>query len=461
MRNIIISDYTLRLLGEKRGAGLLFREKTAVAHCLDNCGINMIELDAVKNVKEDTVICKTIAKTVENSTLCIPIGDTADGAETAWNCICDAHDPCLQVCMPVSTVQMEYRYHVKDAGMIKKVQSLCSAASALCKKVEFVAEDATRADKKFLIDVCSAAKESGAYAVTLCDDAGIVLPDELAQTVREIKEQTGLSVYVRTSDEINLAAACALAAVTAGADGVKTASVGENILLTQKFASALKVRGESIGVTSSLRQTEIYRDIESMIHLVGNDTSSENDGGNDILLDRDSTLTQVNDAVTKLGYELSSQDLGYIYETIKHLCLKKESVGGRELEAIIASNAMQVPSTYHLENYLTTTGTLSSISKVTLRRGEDKTVGVAEGNGAVDSAFKAIEQIIGYHYELDDFQIQAVTGGKEALGSALVRLRCDGKLYSGNGISGDIVSASIRAYLNAVNKIVYNSENEQ
>ena len=95
------------------------------------------------------------------------------------------------------------------------------------------------------------------------------------------------------------------------------------------------------------------------------------------------------------------------------------------------------------------------MSQVTLRSGDDILSGVSTGDGPIDSAFRAIEQSIGYHYELDDFQVQSVTEGKEALGSALVRLRNNGKLYSGNGISTDIVAASIRAYINALNKIVF------
>ena len=141
------------------------------------------------------------------------------------------------------------------------------------------------------------------------------------------------------------------------------------------------------------------------------------------------------------------------------VCEKKGSVGAKEFEALIASSAMQAPSTYHLESYTTNCGNLtSSMSQVTLKCGDEILNGVSTGDGPIDSVFRAIEQCIGYHYELDDFQVQAVTEGKEALGSALVRLRNNGKLYSGNGISTDIVAASVRAYINALNKIVFEEE---
>ena len=162
----------------------------------------------------------------------------------------------------------------------------------------------------------------------------------------------------------------------------------------------------------------------------------------------------MNSAVA-LGYDLSEADCGNVYKALITVCEKRGTVGAKEFEALIASNAMQAPSTYHFESYTTTSSNLSkSMSQVTLKMGGEIICGVSSGDGPIDSAFRAIEQCIGYHYELDNFEVQSVTEGKEALGSALVRLRNNGKLYSGNGTSTDIVGASIRAYINAINKIV-------
>jgi 2-isopropylmalate synthase len=117
---------------------------------------------------------------------------------------------------------------------------------------------------------------------------------------------------------------------------------------------------------------------------------------------------------------------------------------------------MQAPSTYHFETYTTTSSNISSaMTQIVLKCNDEIICGVSDGDGPIDSAFRAIEQCIGHHYELDDYQVQSVTEGKEALGSALVRLRVGGKLYSGNGTSTDIIAASIRAYINALNKIVF------
>ena len=175
-----------------------------------------------------------------------------------------------------------------------------------------------------------------------------------------------------------------------------------------------------------------------------------------VFLDTSSTQEEVSEAVKALGYDLDGDDEKKVYDAVKRLTEKKSSIGAKELEAVVASSAMQVPATYTLKSYVSTISNMvNAVSNVILEDENGTLSGVATGDGPIDSAFKAIETCIGHHYELDDFQIQAVTEGKEALGSALVRLRSSGRLYSGNGLSTDICGASIRAYINALNKIAY------
>ena len=164
-------------------------------------------------------------------------------------------------------------------------------------------------------------------------------------------------------------------------------------------------------------------------------------------------------AVEHLGYDLSDEDQSKVVEAFRRIAAKKEQVDIRELDAIVASAAMQVPSAYQLETYVINSGnTIASSAHMRLRRGDTVLEGVCLGDGPIDAAFLAIEQITGRHYELDDFQLQAVTEGREAMGQTIVRLRSGGKLYSGRGLSTDIVCAGINAYLSALNKIVYEEE---
>ena len=148
-----------------------------------------------------------------------------------------------------------------------------------------------------------------------------------------------------------------------------------------------------------------------------------------------------------------------MYDSFIKLASKKESVTTKELDAIIATAAMQVPEKYKLENYITNTGnTITSMAHVKLRTKDEELEGVSLGDGPIDAAFLAIEQITGRHYELDDFQIKAITEGKEAAAETIVKLRANGKVYSGRGLSTDIIGAGIRAYLNAVNKVIFEED---
>lgn len=459
MKKIIISDITLKKISEDRAVSLLFREKSAIANCADAIGADVIEIPAVKSPREDKIIYKTIAQNIQNAIFAIPVGFTADDVNVAWDCIKDAKAPRLQVELPVSTIQMEYTYHVKQAKMLEKISELIKEAKALCSDVEFSALDATRADEDFLISAAKEAESCGASMITLCDDAGVSTPDDIAKLVATVKEAVTIPIFVQVSDRINMAVASAFSAIKCGADGLKCAMVGNNALLTGEISDAINACGAQIDAEIKLNNTKIHASIDDMLSSINHDAYESGktiSDGKKILIDADSTLVQVAQAAAVLGYELSDSDVGNVYKVIKQVCEKKGALGYKEFEAIIASSAMQAPSTYHFETYTTTSSNMSaSMSQVTLKCNDEIICGVSNGDGPIDSVFRAIEQCIGHHYELDDYQVQSVTEGKEALGSALVRLRNNGKLYSGNGTSTDIVAASIRAYINALNKIVF------
>ena len=457
MRKISITDITLKKLAGERDVSLLFREKTAIAATADALGTNAVELAPIKNVREDTIIYKTIAQNVKESIVAIPVGFSTEDVATAWECIKDAASPRLQVEVPTSTVQMEYIHHVKAEKMIVKIEELVKAAKELCDDVEFSALDATRADENFIIEAAKTAEKCGAKIITLCDDAGVSLPEEIAALVKKIKAEVFVPVYVQVSDKINMAVASAIAAIAAGADGLKCAMAGSDALSMGELSDAIAARGDVIGAETTLVNTKIHASIDEMLTKINQATYESVDVSEKkkIVLDADSSISEIAQAASVLGYDLSDEDNGNVKKAIVSVCETKSSISAKELEAIIASSAMQAPSTYHLESYTTNCTNLgASMSQVTLRCGDEMICGVSTGDGPIDSVFRAIEQSIGYHYELDDFQIQAVTEGKEALGSAVVKLRNRGKLYSGNGISTDIVAASVRAYINALNKIV-------
>ena len=459
MKKVNIADITLKKLSEDRAVSLLFREKSAIANCADLLGVDAIELPPVKSLREDTIIYRTIAQNVQNAVLAIPVGFSGDEVAAAWECVKEAKQPRLQIELPVSTIQMEYMYHIKQAKMIEKIAELTKAAKAVCEDIEFSALDATRADEDCLIAAVKEAQANGATMVTICDDAGNSTPDEIAALVEKVKEAVQVPVYVCVSDRINMAVASAFAAIGKGADGLKCAMAGKDVLLAGELSDAMSACSAQIDAEIKLDRTKIHASIDDMVSSI-NHTAYESEATvsdkKKLLLDSEATVSQVAQATALLGYELSDSDIGNVHKALKRVCEKKGAVGAKEFEALIASSAMQAPSTYHFETYTTTSSNASgSMSQITLKCNDEIICGVSNGDGPIDSAFRAIEQCIGHHYELDDFQVQSVTEGKEALGSALVRLRNNGKLYSGNGTSTDIIGASIRAYINALNKIVF------
>lgn len=453
MKKIIVSDVTLRACAEAKSA-LSFREKLNIAQWLDAAGVDVLELPALVHEKEDAVICRTIAGAMKNASVAIAVGDAP---QAAWECVKDTVNPILQIVLPTSTVQMEYMYHLKAPKMLEKLAALCKEAHGLCPNVELIARDATRAEAGFIAECCKVAAANGASAITICDDSGIFFPEDYAKLIAELKAAADIKIYIQPSDALSMAAASAIAAIAAGADGIKTAAAADH-LRADVLADIFRAKKDALDAAVALDHTAIHNLMGNILagNVPAEETPALQEAEGGAMLDESCTLAEISAAAKELGYDLSEEDNGKIYEEFKRVISKKETIGARELEAIIASAAMQVPSTFHVVNYVVNSGNIiTATANLTLEKEGEKLTGVSTGDGPIDAAFHAIEQIVGHHYELDDFQVQAVTKGREAVGSALIRLRANGKLYSGNGVSTDIIGACIRAYVNALNKIVY------
>ncbi|MBE6739197.1 MAG: hypothetical protein E7565_02635 [Ruminococcaceae bacterium] len=457
MRKISIADTTL--LNEE--ASFSFKEKIEIARQLENLNVDVIELPAIINTRTDILLVKTLSSFVKNSVISVNGGMTKESIDNAAVSLSTANKARIRIELPVSPVGMEYVCHKKPDKMLLFIEQLISLAKEKVEDVEFCAIDATRAEGDFLQKAIDVAVNSGATAVSLYDSAAeTMLPDEFADFAANVCENSDIDVGVYCNNKNGMAIACASMAVKKGVVAVKTA-VGTNAVPLELFAEMIKNCGESFGFSSSIKYTQLNRIVKQINWINENTKNGKNNvlavENNDNNLDMDASFDKesVMTAVLKLGYDLSEEDSAKVYEEFLRVADKKR-VGSKELEAIVASVALQVPATYKLINYIVNNGNIiSSSAQITLEKDGEQIQGIAIGDGPVDAAFRAIEQIIGTHFELDDFQIQSVTEGKEAMGSALVKLRANGKLYSGNGISTDIIGASMRAFLSAVNKIVY------
>ena len=466
MNRINLSDVTMKQVAD--GFSLSFKEKIELAKLLDKLGVSVIELEGIQNDRIDSLRIKSIAAAVTSSVVAVPVQLTAEGPAQVWAALQQAKQPRLQVCGAVSAVQMEYLCHKKPAAMQAAIADTVSACKKLCADVEFLAYDATRADPEFLAETVKVAIAAGATTVTLCDTAGSMLPAEFSQFVRnlytavpELKTvRAGVSCY----NALSMADACAIAAIAEGVTEIKASVYPIDTASIAVLAKLMAARGDGMGVCTAVQTTQLSRIMDRVCQICHANKAkgavlSAAQAEGDIYLTAYDDAAAVAKVAQLLGYDLSEDDCAKVFDAFRRIAAKKERVSSKELDAIIASAALQVPPTYKLDTFVITSGnTISSTAHIKLIKNDQIVEGVSIGDGPIDAAFVAIENITGCHYELDDFQLQAVTEGREAMGQTVVKLRSGGKVYSGKGISTDIVAAGIHAYLSALNKIVYEEE---
>ena len=468
MKQIKISDATMKQISED--FRLSFKEKIELSKLLDKLGVDVIELEGISNPRIDSLRIKSVAAAVSDSAIAVPVELNDEGIDAVWCALKDAKHPRLQVSVPTSAVQIEYLLRKKPDAMIEAVRAAVAKCASLCPDVEFIAEDATRSEESFLTLALKTAIEAGATTVTLCDTAGTMLPAEIADFVslqyKNLPELEGVTVGICTSNAIAMADASAIATVACGASQIRAAAYPIDYASVANIARILDAKSDLLGACSGIRTTQLSRIIDQIgwvcqpVKKNGMPDSAEHEGS-DIYLTAHDDANAVSAAAKRLGYDLSEEDVAKVYGAFQQIAAKKERVGLKELDAIVASSAMQVPPTYKLGTYVITSGnTISATAHIKLTKNGQPTEGVYIGDGSIDAAFQAIEKITGCHYELDDFQLQAVTEGREAMGQTVVKLRSGAKVYSGRGISTDIVGAGIQAYLSALNKIIYEEEVE-
>ena len=468
MKQIVISDATMKQAA--KDLRLTFKEKIELSKLLDKLGVDLIELEGIKNPRIDALQIKSIVSAVKDSRIAVPV-ELLDNEniENTWAALKDAKNPRLQVVAATSPVQIEYLSHKKPEAMIDAIKKTVAACSALCSDVEFVADDATRSESDFLSEAIEAAIDAGAKTVTLCDTAGTMLPSEFKEFIGRqyaaIPKLHDVTLGVCCSNAIAMADSCAVLAVAEGAGQVRAAAHSAGEASVSNIVRILTAKADALGAGVGIRATQLGRITSQIDRLCNADKNKnvsidpEQDDGTFLTIH--DTKDAVTSATVKLGYDLSAEDSDKVYAAFKQIADKKEKVSFKELDAIVASSAMQVPETYRLDTYVITSGnTISATAHIKLEKNGSHVEGVYIGDGSIDAAFQAIEKITGCHYELDDFQLQAVTEGREAMGQTVVKLRSGGKVYSGRGISTDIVGAGIQAYLSALNKIVYEEEVE-
>ncbi len=448
---------------------LSFREKIELSRLIDRLEPDVIELSPIENKKVDSQLIKSVAAAVRHAEVAVPVRLSEASVAETWNALKEAKRPRLQVTAPVSSVQMEYLSHMKPAALSARVTETVKACAGYTERVEFIAEDAFRGDESFMIPLLQSAIDAGAAVITFREAAGAMLPEEMRDFLRgvigKLERRASVRFGIDCSDAIALADACAVESVRSGIREIKTAAYPLDCASLSNVVRILAARGEKLGVFSQVRREELRRMTGQIQNLCHADSGMKwNDGAawqddEAVSLTGHDTRESVLRAVEQLGYILSPEDQEKVYQAFLSVAEQKETVSLKELDAIIAAEAMQVPPAYLVQQYVINTGNgIGAMAHMKMTHHEKLLEGIGTGDGVIDAAFLALEQAIGRHFELDSFQVQAVTEGQKAMGETVVRLRSEGRLYSGRGISTDIVGASIMAYVNALNKIVFEEE---
>ena len=342
-------DITLREGAVIRGRALSFKEKLEIARSLDRLKSDTIELAPIGTGKAEELSNSTIASMVKSRiSACVNIAD--GDIEKTWNSIQVAGKPKLNLLVPVSPVQMEYTCHKKDKAMLSLITEKVKECRYYCEFVEFSALDATRAEKGFLCDAITAAIEAGAYKVTLCDSAGIMMPHEFGAFVEDIIGRVpalaDIELYVEVSDEMHMAAACGAEAVSKGAVGVKCTAVRNGYPTLEEMIRFVKMRGADLGIESGMRVTEIHQTVTQLEKILLPEEEETTRFSNisltdvpGVTLDENDDISEVIKVVRQLGYELSEEDYSNVYESFRRVVTKKHFVGTKELDAIMRGRA--------------------------------------------------------------------------------------------------------------------------
>ena len=352
----------------------------------------------------------------------------------------------------------------------------------------------------FLARVVEGVVKAGATTVNLPDTVGYLTPDETFRFFSEIQEKAPslhqISLSAHCHNDLGLGVANTLAAIKAGATQVECTinGIGERAgnAAMEEIVMALHVRGDIYGARTNIVTTEIIRSSGMLSRITGvkvqpnkaivGENAFAHEAGihqhgvmakaetyeimtpasvglteSNLVLGKHSGKHAFGDRVKALGYDLPEKDLADAFEKFKILADKKKQVYDKDIEAIIAKEAVQVPKTFTLNNFVINSGNaITSTAVISLHREHRSIERVARGHGPIDAAFKAIDKIIGRDMKLGDFQLNSVTEGEDAQGDARVVIESDeGNTYAGRGLSTDIVEASIMAYVNAVNKMYY------
>jgi 2-isopropylmalate synthase len=497
-RIIRIFDTTLRDGEQTPGVTLNTAEKLEIAQALAKLKVDIIEAGFPIASPGDFAAVSEIAAKVRGPIIAGLARANSKDIDAAIQALKKAERPRIHTFIATSDIHLQYKLKMSRGEVLKAAEEAVRYARRFVDDVEFSAEDASRSDRDYLCQVCAAAIAAGATTINIPDTVGYTTPDEFGALIRYIREHVAnidqAVISVHCHNDLGMAVANSLAAVQNGAGQVECTvnGLGERAgnASLEEIAMALVTRAEYYRAAAALDTRHIYRTSRLVSVLSGvvvqpnkavvGDNAFAHESGihqhgvlnnaltyeimrpesiglnrNALILGKLSGRHAFEERLKSLGYDLDSERINELFAKFKELADRKKMVFDRDIEALVAEKASAMPEWYRLVYHHVVSGnqtTATATVRIETERGF--TEQAACGDGPVDAAFKAIEKAVGFPVCLKDYQIKAVTAGEDALGEATVWLEQDGKVVSGRGLSTDIIEASVRACMNAINKLI-------
>ncbi|MFY9399345.1 MAG: 2-isopropylmalate synthase [Desulfomonilia bacterium] len=496
---IIIFDTTLRDGEQSPGASMDVHEKVLVAKQLESLGVDRIEAGFPISSPGDFDAVQAVAGEIRKSMVFGLCRAKDADIQAAWDAVKDAAMPGIHTFIATSDIHLKHQLNMSRDEVLKAVEYSVGVCRSLCPNVEFSAMDATRSDRDFLVDVYSTAIASGACTINVPDTVGYTNPQEFFNLISYLRERVkGIDkavISVHCHNDLGMATANSVSAVMAGARQIECTinGIGERAGNTslEEVVMIFNVRRDLYGLETSIDTTQIYPASRLVSHITGipvqpnkaivganafaHESGIHQDGylkerstyeimtpesigygKSNLVLGKHSGRHALSKRLEYLGYRLSEEDINKVFKRFKEVSDKKKEIFDADIEAIVIEEIYRVPDKYELKHINVSSGTVSTPA-ATVVLGVDGEV-VKEscfGNGPVDALYKTIIKMTGFKADLKRFSVSSITGGTDAQGEVTVELMDRDTVATGQGSDPDILVASAKALVNALNRMEF------
>ncbi len=500
---IIIFDTTLRDGEQSPGASMDVHEKVLVAKQLEALGVDKIEAGFPISSPGDFDAVQAVAGEIKKSMVIGLCRARDEDIHAAWNAVKDAAMPGIHTFIATSDIHLKYQLNMSPDEVLRSVERSVSMCRSLAPDVEFSAMDATRSDWDFLVDVYSTAIASGAGTINVPDTVGYTMPEEFTRFLTTLYEKcptlSDVTLSVHCHNDLGLAVANSLAALRNGARQVECTinGIGERAGNTamEEVVMALQTRKDLFGLHTNIKTNQIYKTSRLLTQITGipvqpnkaivganafaHESGIHQDGlikekityeimtpqsvgisDTHIVLGKHSGRNAISHHLKKMGYQLNDEQINKVAARVKELADIKKDIYDEDLEVILSEEIYRGEDKYSLLYLNVVSGNVAiPTATMEMQVGKDVIRDAGFGNGPVDATFAAIRNITKTNYLLLKYAVNAITGGSDAQGETMVQLKYNGHSVIGRGAHPDVIVASAKAYINALNRLEFLKDN--